>query len=155
MKMTLASPAFEPGQPIPRRYTGEGADISPPLCWNGPPAGTKCFALIADDPDSRVGTWVHWVLYGLSARLSALPEHVPPAERVSLGAHQGINDFGHVGYGGPLPPPGKVHRYFFALYALDQIIQLPPKATKEELKHGMEGHLLAQAQLMGTYQQAP
>jgi Raf kinase inhibitor-like YbhB/YbcL family protein len=152
MKMKLTSPAFMPGQTIPKQYTGEGTDVSPPLSWDAIPEDTHCFALIADDPDSPVGTWVHWVLYGLSPKLTALPENVPASERVSLGACQGLNDFGQIGYGGPMPPPGKTHRYFFTLYALDHSIKLPPKATKEELLHAMEGHVLAQAELVGTYQ---
>lgn len=152
MSLKLTSPAFAEGQPIPANYTGDGPDVSPPLQWSGVPAGAKSLALICDDPDAPVGTWVHWVLYGLPASATELPENVPPHETLPSGARQGVNDFGRVGYGGPAPPPGKPHRYYFKLYALDTELNLKPKATKPELLRAMEGHILAQGQLMGTYQ---
>jgi hypothetical protein len=152
MSIILTSTAFAEGQPIPKKYTGDGADVSPPLQWRGVPAGARSLALIADDPDAPVGTWVHWVLYGLPANTTELPENVPAAERLSSGARQGLNDFRRVGYGGPAPPAGRAHRYFFKLYALDQELDLKPRATKAELLRAMEGQVLAEGQLMGTYQ---
>ena len=152
--MKLTSTAFENGRPIPVQHTGDGADVSPPLQWSGAPAGTRSFALICDDPDAPAGTWVHWVIYGLSAATKELPEKISTAESLSSGARQGLNDFRRVGYGGPLPPPGKPHRYFFKLYALDAELPLKPRATKLELLRAMEGHILAEAQMIGTYQRA-
>jgi len=150
--MQLTSTAFQEAEPIPARYTCEGQDVSPPLKWSGAPAGTKSFALIADDPDAPVGTWVHWVVYDLPADTSELPENVARTQTVSGNAKQGLNDFGRLGYGGPCPPPGKPHRYFFKLYALDGPLGLKPGATKNAVETVMAGHILAQAQWMGTYQ---
>jgi Raf kinase inhibitor-like YbhB/YbcL family protein len=149
--MKLTSKAFEDGKTIPVQHTGDGADVSPPLQWGGAPAATKSFALICDDPDAPMGTWVHWVIYGLPAATKELPEKVAAEESLPSGARQGVNDFRRIGYGGPLPPPGKPHRYFFKLYALDAEPPLKPGATKPELLRAMEGHILAQAQLVGTY----
>lgn len=150
--MKLTSPAFAEGQPIPTQYTCDGADVSPPLQWTEVPAGTKGLALICDDPDAPVGTWVHWVIYGLPADSKQLPEKVATTESLPPGAKQGLNDFRRIGYGGPCPPPGKPHRYFFKLYALDTALTLPARATKQDLLRTMQGHILAEAQLMGTYQ---
>ena len=152
MTMKVTSSAFQAGQPIPATYTCEGLDISPPLHWSGVPAAAKSLALICDDPDAPVGTWVHWVLYDLPVTTTDLAEKVPTSETLPTGAKQGINDFKRVGYGGPCPPPGKPHRYYFKLYALDADLALKPRATKAELLRAMEGHLLAEGQLMGTYQ---
>ncbi|MFI5398578.1 MAG: YbhB/YbcL family Raf kinase inhibitor-like protein [Candidatus Binatia bacterium] len=152
MSMTLSSSAFKSGAEIPRRHTCEGADLSPTLAWGGAPAGTKSFALIADDPDAPVGTWVHWVVYDLPANTSKLPEGVPTTDTLSGGGKQGINDFRKTGYGGPCPPPGKPHRYFFKLYALDAPTNLKPRATKADVLRATEGHVLAQVELMGTYE---
>jgi len=149
--MKLTSTAFAEGQPIPVKHTGQGQDVSPPLKWTDVPPGAKSLALICDDPDAPVGTWVHWVLYGLPPTVTELPEKVPATETLPNGACQGLNDFRRVGYGGPYPPPGPAHRYFFKLYVLDAELSLKPKATKQELLRAMEGHILAQAQLMGTY----
>ena len=150
--MKLTSTAFENGRPIPVQYTGDGADVSPPLQWSGAPAGTRSFALICEDPDAPAGTWAHWIIYGLPAATKELPEKISTAESLSSGAGQGLNDFRRVGYGGPLPPPGKAHRYFFKLYALDAEVSLKPRAAKPELLRAVEAHILAEAQLMGTYQ---
>jgi Raf kinase inhibitor-like YbhB/YbcL family protein len=150
--MQLTSTAFAEGAPIPAKYTGDEKDLSPPLKWTGVPAGTKSLALIADDPDAPVGTWVHWVLYDLAPTTTELPEDVAKSQYVAGGAKQGQNDFRRLGYGGPAPPPGKAHRYFFKLYALDKVLELKPGATKKEVERAMEKHILAQAQLMGTYQ---
>jgi hypothetical protein len=157
MSLQLTSPAFAEGKPIPRKYTCEGSDVSPPLRWSGAPANTKSFALIADDPDAPDPrapkmVWVHWVIFNIPASASELPENVAKTPTLPDGARQGTNDFRRVGYGGPCPPPGEPHRYFFKLYALDTVLDLKPGATKPELLKAMEGHILAQAQLMGTYQ---
>lgn len=149
--MRIESTAFKEGGAIPARFTGFGADVSPPLHWSGAPAGTRSFALICDDPDAPVGTWVHWVVYGLPASARELREGVGAYASLPGGAGQGINDFRRIGYGGPLPPPGKPHRYFFKLYALDAVLALGPGATKPELLRAMQGHILAEAQTMGTF----
>lgn len=150
--LKLSSPAFADGQPIPRKHTGEGPDHSPPLKWSGVPAGAKSLALIADDPDAPVGTWTHWVLYDLPPTTAELAEDAPKTQFLPGNAKQGINDFRRLGYGGPMPPPGKPHRYFFKLYALDTLLDLKPGVTKQELLKAMEGHVLAEGQWMGTYQ---
>ena len=128
--MQLTSTAFTEGQPIPAKYTCEGKNVSPPLKWSGVPAGAKALALIADDPDAPVGTWVHWVLFDLPPGASELAEDLAKSQHVA-GATQGLNDFKHLGYGGPCPPPGKPHRYFFKLYALDTTLGLKPGSTKK------------------------
>jgi Raf kinase inhibitor-like YbhB/YbcL family protein len=150
MAWSVTSPAFSGGQPIPSRYTCEGADVSPPLAWGEPPAGTASLALISDDPDAPGTTWVHWVAYNLPASSRQLPEGFPPDPQRPDGTRQGRTDFGRTGYGGPCPPSG-THRYFFTLYALDTVLGLPPGATKAQLEAAMQGHVLARAQLMGTY----
>ncbi len=151
MTIQLTSSAFTEGAPIPLKYTCDGEDRSPPLRWSGVPPGTKSIALICDDPDAPVGTWVHWVLYNIPAATLELPEGVATGEVVLGGARQGINDFKRIGYGGPCPPRGNPHRYFFKLYALDAELSLKPKATKKDLVSAMQGHLLAEGQLVGTY----
>ena len=150
--MTITSSAFRPGQPIPSKYTCEGEDVSPPLQWSDLPAGAKSLSLICDDPDAPFGTWVHWVVYELPLTTGELTEKVSTSQILPDGAKQGRNDFKRVGYGGPCPPPGKPHRYYFKLYALDTDLGLKPGATKQDLLRAMEGHILAEAQLMGTYQ---
>ena len=150
--LQLSSPAFADGQPIPQKHTGEGPDHSPPLKWSGVPPNARSLALIADDPDAPVGTWTHWVLYDLPPTSTELSEDVPKTQFLPGNAKQGINDFRRLGYGGPMPPPGKPHRYFFKLYALDTLLGLKPGATKPELLKALEGHVLAEGQLMGTYQ---
>jgi Raf kinase inhibitor-like YbhB/YbcL family protein len=126
-------------------------DISPPLAWTSGPEGTKTFALICDDPDAPMGTWVHWVLFNLPADIIELRENVPPERELESGAKQGMNDFRKIGYGGPCPPGG-THRYYFKLYALDTEINLEAGATKSELLKAVEGHILAEGQLMGKYE---
>jgi len=142
--------AFAAGEPIPRKYTCDGDDISPPLRWNNAPKNTRTFALIADDPDAPIGTWVHWVLYNLAGETHALPEAIPPDADLPDGSRHGKNSWGRLGYGGPCPPGG-THRYFFKLYALDTMLDLAPGASKEQLLQAMEGRILAQAELMGLY----
>jgi Raf kinase inhibitor-like YbhB/YbcL family protein len=153
MPLTISSPAFTPGGPIPSAYTGEGRDVSPPLAWSGVPAGAKSLALIVDDPDApdpaapkRV--WVHWVLYDLPPTAAGLPEAVAD---LPAGTREGKNDWGRTGYGGPMPPVGR-HRYFFKLYALDTALGDLRTPTKAELHKTLEGHVLEQAEVVGTYQ---
>ncbi len=152
MAFTLTSTAFRDGAAIPVKHTCDGVDTSPQLAWSGGPAGTRSFALIADDPDAPAGSWVHWVVYNLPAAVAELPENVAKVEALDLGgARQGRNDFRRPGYGGPCPPPGPAHRYFFTLYALDVPLTLKAGAQSKDVKTAMEGHVLGSAQLMGTY----
>ena len=151
MAFELTSPAFKSGDPVPRRYTCEGEDVSPPLHWSVPPAATKSLVIIADDPDAPVGTWVHWVIYDLPFDLQGLTESVPVKDLLPNGALQGLNDFKGIGYGGPCPPPGKPHRYYFTLYALDVMLNLKSRATKTQVLDACKGHVLAEAQLMGWF----
>jgi Raf kinase inhibitor-like YbhB/YbcL family protein len=150
-KIELSSTAFGEGETIPRQHTGDGEDTSPPLRWTDPPEGTKGFALICDDPDAPRKTWVHWVIFNLPADARELTAAVPSTDKLDNGAKQGTNDFRKIGYGGPAPPPGKPHRYFFKLYALDTLLDLPPGATKDQLLAAMKGHVLAEGQLIGQY----
>lgn len=151
MAFTLSSAAFAAGGEIPKLHTCEGADQSPALSWRDVPPAAKAFALIVDDPDAPVGTWVHWVLYDLPGSAVQLPQAVPATETLAGGGNQGLNDFRKVGYGGPCPPPGKPHRYFFKLYALDGPTNLKPRASKAEVLRAIEGHVVATAELIGTY----
>src|SRR6266702_64044 len=149
--LELKSPAFRDGGAIPQNFTCDGGDTSPALTWNAPPAGTKSFALIVDDPDAPGTTWVHWVVFNLPAEARGLPEAVPRGEQIKGGGSQGRNDFPQIGYGGPCPPPGKPHRYFFKLYALDTKLNLKVGATKADVERAMKGHILANAELIGRY----
>lgn len=135
---------------IPAKYTCDGDDVSPPLEWTGIPQGTKSLALICDDPDAPVGTWVHWVIWNIPATLNGLAEDVPPDPQLPDGSRQGISDFRRPGYGGPCPPSG-VHRYYFKVYALDAMLELPSGTRKADLLKAMNGHILAEGQLMGKY----
>jgi hypothetical protein len=153
MTLKLTSTAFAQGGEIPSKYTCEGQDVAPPLAWSGVPAGAKSLALIVDDPDApdpaapRM-TWVHWVLYNLPAGATMLPE---AAKQLPAGTLQGLNDWGRTGYGGPCPPIGR-HRYFHKLYALDTVLPDLGKPSKAKLEAQMKGHVIAQAELVGTYQ---
>ncbi len=156
MPLSVTSPAFVPGGPIPRPYTCDGADRSPPLRWSGVPAGARSLVLIVDDPDApdpeapRM-TWVHWVLYNLPPTASELPEGADP-DRLPPGTRHGLNDWKRADYGGPCPPVGR-HRYFHKLYALDTVLpDLGPRATKAEVERAMAGHVIEGAELVGTYQ---
>jgi Raf kinase inhibitor-like YbhB/YbcL family protein len=151
MSLQLTTSAFPAEGTIPKKFTCDGPDVSPPLAWSGAPPGTQSFALIMDDPDAPVGTWVHWVLYDLPANAKELAEGVAKQEQLSNGARQGRNDFRKIGYGGPCPPPGKPHRYFFKLYALDKKLDLKAGASKAEAESAMKGHILAQGELMGRF----
>ena len=148
--MELWSAAFQTGQPIPARFTCDGDDVSPPLSWTGAPASTKSLALIVDDPDAPSKTWVHWVVWNIPPALIELPEGVSGSATALQSAREGFTDFRKTGYGGPCPPSG-VHRYMFKLYALDTTLTPPVKATKQDVLKAMEGHVLAETQLMGTY----
>jgi len=150
MTITMKSSAFEEGGMIPSKYTCDGKDVSPPLAWSSVPEGTKSLALICDDPDAPMGTWVHWVIYNLPLDAKELAEAFPAQKILANGARQGINDFRKIGYGGPCPPGG-THRYYFKLYALDTILALEAGASKKQLLAAMEGHILAQGQIMGKY----
>jgi len=150
MEIKITSSAFEDGGLIPAKYTCDGADISPPLQWDAVPEGTKSIALICDDPDAPMGTWVHWVLFNLPGDAKELAENIPTEETLPNGAKQGVNDFGRIGYGGPCPPGG-THRYFFKIYALDTEVGLQAGADKRRLLKAMEGHILEQGQLIGKY----
>lgn len=148
--MELKSSAFEAGGMIPKRYTCDDQDVSPPLSWTDVPTGTQSLALIADDPDAPVGTWVHWVAWNIPANARALDEDQPKRDSLPNGMKQGTTDFRRIGYGGPCPPSG-THRYFFKLYALDTMLTLPASTTKKDLERAMKGHVLKQAELMGKY----
>lgn len=144
-KIKITSPAFVDGGTIPVKYTCDGADVSPQLDWENLPAGTRSLALISDDPDAPMGTWVHWVLFDIPPDTTGLPEGVK-----GIGT-QGKNDFRKLGYGGPCPPKGPAHRYFFKLYALDTKLGLKEGATKADVEKAMQGHILAQGQIIGKY----
>jgi Raf kinase inhibitor-like YbhB/YbcL family protein len=148
--MELKSPAFAHGAPIPPEHTCDGKDVSPPLSFAGTAPGTRSLALIADDPDAPLGTWVHWVAWNIPAGARSLPGNLPKKDTLQDGTRQGINDFQRAGYGGPCPPSG-THRYFFRLYALDTTLDLPATTTRRDLDRAMRGHVLAQAELLGTY----
>lgn len=149
--MTLTSDAFVNEGMIPTKYTCDGPDLSPALSWGQPPAATKSLALICDDPDAPAGTWVHWVLFNLAPATRSLLEGVAKKDEGPGGSLQGGNDFGKIGYGGPCPPKGPAHRYYFKLYAVDATIALKAGATKAEVEKAMVGHILTQGTLMGRY----
>jgi Raf kinase inhibitor-like YbhB/YbcL family protein len=149
-KLELKSSAFEEGGIIPKKYTCDGEDISPPLIWTSLPDGTKTLALICDDPDAPGGTWVHWVIFNIPADTGDLGENVPPQKELTNGARQGTNDFRKIGYGGPCPPGG-THRYYFKIYSLDTDLDLEAGASKTQLLQAMKGHVLGEEQLMGKY----
>ena len=150
MAITITSAVFTDGGMIPRDYTCDGRDISPPLAWDDVPEGTKSLAIICDDPDAPVGTWVHWVLFNIPATVNELPRSMPPDKVLENGARHGTNDFRKFGYGGPCPPSG-THRYYFKIYALDIELTQDPGLTKAELLNAMKNHILAEGQLMGRY----
>lgn len=151
--MRISSTAFSNQGTIPPNYTCEGANISPALTWAEIPRTAKSLALVMDDPDAPVGTWVHWLIYNIPVDAKLLPSGVPPIENLPHGALQGKNSFHKIGYGGPCPPPGHgAHRYFFRLYALDKVLELPPSASRKELDDAMRGHIVSRAELMGRFE---
>lgn len=150
--MKITSSAFADGEKIAVQYSCDGENISPPLEWSGVPDAAQSLALIVDDPDAPAGIWVHWVLYNIPVERVSLPEDVSRDANVEGIGDQGINDFGRTGYGGPCPPRGSSHRYYFKLYALDTRLELKIGTKKGQLEAAMLGHILAQAQLMGRYQ---
>lgn len=150
MEIRVSSTAFKEGEMIPKKYTCDGENISPPLAWTNVPGGTKSLALIADDPDAPHGTWVHWVLFNIPAGVKELSEKIPPRSTLTNGSRHGMNDFREIGYGGPCPPGG-THRYFFKFYALDSTLTLESSSTKTQVLKAMEGHVLGEGQLMGKY----
>jgi Raf kinase inhibitor-like YbhB/YbcL family protein len=151
MGFTLTSTAFSSGGNIPAKYTCEGQDASPPLAWSNPPEGARNFALIADDPDAPAGIWVHWVIYDIPATVHVLSEGLAKTDEIPGLAKQGINDFRRPGYGGPCPPPGKPHRYFFRLYALNSALNLKPQASRSDVDRAMQGKIVGKAELMGKF----
>lgn len=151
MSFVLETEAFLKGGNIPSKYTCSGNDVSPALSWRGAPQETKSFALIVDDPDAPSGTFTHWVVYDLPAGAQQLAENVSKTDDLSGGGRQGRNDFRRSGYGGPCPPPGKPHRYFFKLYALNILLNLPTGASRRDVESAMRGHVIAQAELMGKF----
>lgn len=151
MALTVKTTAFDTGKDIPKRYTCEGDDISPKLEWSGVPPQAKALAVICDDPDAPVGTWTHWVLFNLPPTTPSLDERYPKDKEFNTGAKHGVNDWKQPGYRGPCPPPGKPHRYFFRVYALDAPLGLAAGATRQQVLDAMKGHILAQGEVMGTY----
>jgi len=156
MSLTIESTAFKNNERVPTRFSGDGEDVSPQLSWSGAPDGTAELALIMDDPDAPTAEpWVHWVIYKIPADTTALPENVAKTETLSdpTGTMQGKNSWGKIGYGGPAPPRGHgVHHYHFKVYALDQTLSVSPGLTKNQLLSAMKGHIVAESELIGTYQ---
>jgi len=151
MSLTLTSSSFPRGGDIAGKFTCDGEDVSPQLAWNDVPAGTQSFALLADDPDAPVGNWNHWVLWNVPATARSLAEGVSKTGKLPDGSEQGMNDFHMIGYNGPCPPPGKPHRYYFKLFALDTKLALNIGARKADLEAAMKGHIRAQSEWMGRY----
>lgn len=151
MSLCLRCPAFADGGTMPARFTADGLDLSPPLIWSQPPSGTDSLALVMEDPDAPGGTWVHWVLWNLPAVKTELSPGIIRARHLADGSRQGRNRFGRIGYGGPAPPPGHVHRYLFRLFALDTHIRAPPAAGWDAVAAAMTGHVLGSAELAGRY----
>jgi len=150
MSFELTSPAFSQGEPIPEKYSCKGEDISPPLAWGDPPQGTQSFVLIVDDPDAPVGTWDHWILFNIPANTRGLEENLPITGANPGWILVGNNSWGRADYGGPCPPSG-THRYFFKLYAVDTTLSMQSGASKGQVLGALDGHILAQAELMGTF----
>jgi Raf kinase inhibitor-like YbhB/YbcL family protein len=148
----IACSAFAAGAKIPVKYTCDGQNVSPPLDWSQGPVGTASFALIVDDPDAPVKAFTHWIIFNLPPDILGLPEAVPVDGKLASGALQGNNGFGEIGYAGPCPPSGSPHHYSFILYALDKSLDLAAGASKEQVLEAMQGHVIAQSQLIGVYQ---
>ena len=151
MVLRVSSPKWKHGETIPKQHTGDGADESPPLVYEGVPVGTKSFALICDDPDAPVGTWVHWVIYNIPGTVHGLPAGVATDPSLPDGSRQGKNSWKKSGYGGPSPPPGKPHRYFFRLYALREALGAEPDRSANEIESLARSKSIETAEFMGTY----
>src|SRR2546423_2300312 len=151
MNCNISSNSFASSGEIPKKFTCDGADVSPQLSWSEPPAGSKSFALLVDDPDAPAGNWNHWTMWNLPPTVRKLDEGLSKTAQLPDGTQQGLNDFRKIGYNGPCPPPGKPHRYYFKLYALDGKLNLKPGARKAEVEAAMKGHILGQAELIGKY----
>lgn len=151
MVLKIESPAFREGEMIPKRFTCDGEDISPPLSWKEVPNGTRSLAIICDDPDASTGTWDHWILFNIDPSKGGLPEAVSKERRLPGGEIHGKNSWGRSYYGGPCPPPGKPHRYIFKLFALDTRLSISPGSNKSELLESMKKHILDKARLVGIY----
>ena len=149
--LQLETSSFEPGKEMPLKHAYYDENISPALKWSGVPPGTRSFAIVCEDPDAPVKVWVHWVIYNIPRRIRELDSGIPSLEILDNGAIQGTNDFGEIGYGGPSPPAGFMHRYIFEIFALDTMLDLRPKATKTELYDAIRGHIIGKAKLIGTY----
>ena len=149
--LKITSPSFSNGGSIDKKFTCDGTDVSPRLTWTNSPPETKSFALLVDDPDAPVGNWNHWTMWNIPPTSHGLPENVSKEARLPDGPEQGRNDFKKTGYNGPCPPPGKPHRYYFKLFALNTSLNLKSTASKGELEAAMKGHILAQAEWMGRY----
>ena len=151
MTLTVTTTAFKEGETIPVKYTGDGANVSPPLQWTTVPEHTQSIALICSDPDAPGGTWIHWVIFNIPGDAARLPEAVPKQAMLPDGTQQGINSGKATGYDGPAPPPGPLHHYYFHVYALDGKLALSGKVTKDSLLKAMTGHILGEGQVMGVY----
>ena len=149
--LSISSPSFPNGREIPKKFSCDGPDVSPQLSWTEPPAGTATFALLVDDPDAPAGNWNHWTIWNIPAGGRSLPEGVAKSQHLPDGSQQGMNDFKKVGYNGPCPPANKPHHYHFQLFALDGKLNLTGDAGKPELVGAMKGHIVAQAEWMGTF----
>ncbi|HYJ91906.1 MAG TPA: YbhB/YbcL family Raf kinase inhibitor-like protein [Pyrinomonadaceae bacterium] len=153
MAIEITSTAFKEGDDIPTQFTCDGQNISPPLTWSGVPQETQTLALLMNDPDAPNGTFTHWVMYNVPRDLDSLPDSVANNETLDNGARQAKNSFGNIGYGGPCPPPGHgSHRYFFHVYALDTELSLNSGATADDFLNAIDGHIIAEGQLMGRYE---
>lgn len=150
MVFTITSTSFKHGEKIPVKYTCDGEDVSPEFEWSNVPEGARSFTLIADDPDAPIGTWIHWVLYNVSVGTRSISEATPAEANLPDGSRHGKNSWGRLGYGGPCPPSG-THRYFFRLYALDNVFELRGGASEADVQKAMKGHILAETELMGLY----
>jgi hypothetical protein len=152
MSLTVSSTAFNEGRKIPTKYTCDGQDVSPPLVWDKGPEGTATYALLLEDPDAPGGVFTHWIVFNIPSDMHELPEAMPVERELPSGAFQGENDFGAVGYRGPCPPTGKAHRYRFKVYALDERAELEAGASRRDILEAMDGHILAQGELTGSYE---
>lgn len=150
-RLAVTSSVLKEGATIDKKYTGDGADVSPPLAWSKGPAGTKSYAITCEDPDAPMGTWWHWILFNLKPDTQSLGENVPKVPTLAGGVGQSSNDFRKLGYNGPAPPPGKLHHYLFKVKALDTVLSLKPKSGKQEFSEAIKSHVLAEGQLTGVY----